>query len=70
MIKKSHRRKLSSNELMILVFTSEFLICFLCIYSRLLPLYALISVIGFLMSCWYYQDYKDSEPITNQFFAP
>ena len=58
MIKKSHRRKLSSNELMILVFTSEFLICFLCLFSHLLPLYALMSVGGFCLSLWYYRGEK------------
>ena len=55
-MKKTHHLRLSDNKLMFLIFTSEFLICFLCLFSHLLPLYAILSISGFLLSLWYYRD--------------
>lgn len=52
------KRKLSENELMILVFSSEFSMCFISIVLGILPLYALMSVGGFCLSLWYYREQK------------
>lgn len=52
------KRKLTENELMILVFSSEFLMCFISIVLGILPLYALMSICGFCLSLWYYRDQK------------
>lgn len=57
-MKSRTKRKLSENELMILVFSSEFSMCFISIFLGILPLYALMSVGGFLLSVWYYKDQK------------
>ena len=57
-MKSKTRRKLTENELMILVFSSEFSICFISIVFGILPLYALMSVGGFLLSVWYYREQK------------
>ena len=57
-MKSRTKRKLSENELMILVFSSEFSICFISIVFGILPLYALMSVGGFLLSVWYYREQK------------
>ena len=53
-----NKRKLSENELMILVFASEFAMCFISIILGILPLYACMSICGFLLSVWYYREQK------------
>ena len=57
-MKSKTRRKLTENELMILVFSGEFSMCFISIVLGILPLYALMSVGGFLLSVWYYREQK------------
>ena len=49
---------LSENELMILVFASEFSMCFISIILGILPLYACMSIGGFLLSLWCYRAQK------------
>ena len=58
-MKSKTRRKLTENELMILVFSGEFSMCFISIVLGILPLYALMSVGGFLLSVWYYKDHQN-----------
>ena len=58
-MKSKPKRKLSENELMILVFSGEFSMCFISIVLGILPLYALMSVGGFLLSFWYYKDHQN-----------
>lgn len=55
-MKNKHR--LSENELMILVFASEFSMCFISIILGILPLYGLLSICGFCLSLWYYREQK------------
>ena len=55
-MKNKHR--LSENELMILVFASEFSMCFISIILGILPLYSLLSICGFCLSLWYYREQK------------
>ena len=57
-MKSKTKRKLSENELMILVFSGEFSMCFISIVLGILPLYGLLSICGFLLSVWYYRDHK------------
>lgn len=57
-MKSKTKRKLSENELMILVFSGEFSILFACIVYHLLPLYAIMSIGGFCLSLWYYRGEK------------
>lgn len=57
-MKSKTKRKLSENELMILVFSGEFSMCFISIVLGILPLYACMSIGGFLLSVWYYRDQK------------
>lgn len=57
-MKTRTKRKLTENELMILVFSSEFSMCFISIVLGILPLYALMSIGGFCLSLWYYRDQK------------
>lgn len=57
-MKTRTKRKLTENELMILVFSSEFSMCFISIVLGILPLYGFLSVCGFLLSVWYYRDQK------------
>lgn len=47
---------LSDNELMILIFASEFTMCFISIVFDILPLYSALGVCGFLFSV-----YKDKQ---------
>ena len=56
MMKNKHG--LSENELMILVFASEFAMCFISIVLGILPLYFLLGVCGFCFSLWYYREQK------------
>lgn len=58
-MKSRTKRKLSENELMILVFSGEFSMCFISIVLGILPLYALMSVGGFCLSLWYYKDHQN-----------
>lgn len=53
-----NKHGLSENELMILVFASEFAMCFISIILGILPLYACISIGGFCLSLWYYREQK------------
>lgn len=53
-----NKHGLSENELMILVFASEFSMCFISIILGILPLYTLLSICGFSLSLWYYKDQK------------
>ena len=57
-MKTRTKRKLTENELMILVFSSEFSMCCISIVLGILPLYACMSIGGFLLSVWYYRDQK------------
>ena len=57
-MKSRTKRKLSENELMILVFASEFAMCFISIVLGILPLYACMSIGGFCLSLWYYREQK------------
>lgn len=57
-MKSKTKRKLSENELMILVFSGEFSMCFISIVLGILPLYGLLSICGFCLSLWYYRDQK------------
>lgn len=54
-----NKHGLSENELMILVFVSEFAMCFISIILGILPLYACMSIGGFLLSVWYYKDHQN-----------
>ena len=56
MMKNKHG--LSENELMILIFASEFAMCFISIVLGILPLYFLLGVCGFCFSLWYYREQK------------
>ena len=51
-----NKHGLSENELMILVFASEFAMCFISIALGILPLYFLLGVCGFLFAI-----YKDKQ---------
>ena len=51
-----NKHGLSENELMILVFASEFAMCFISIVLGILPLYACMSIGGFLFAI-----YKDKQ---------
>ena len=53
-----NKHGLSENELMILVFASEFSMCFISIILGILPLYGLLCMGGFLLSVWYYREQK------------
>ena len=53
-----NKHGLSENELMILVFASEFAMCFISIVLGILPLYGLLSICGFCLSLWYYREQK------------
>lgn len=55
-MKNKHR--LSDNELMILVFASEFAMCFISVVFGILPIYAILSICGFSLSLWYYREQK------------
>lgn len=57
-MKSRTKRKLTENELMILVFSGEFSMCFISIVLGILPFYACMSICGFLLSVWYYKDQK------------
>ena len=57
-MKSKTKRKLSENELMILVFSGEFSMCFISIVLGILPLYGLLGICGFCLSLWYYRDQK------------
>ena len=57
-MKSRTKRKLSENELMILVFASEFAMCFISIVLGILPFYACMSIGGFCLSLWYYREQK------------
>ena len=57
-MKSKTRRKLTENELMILVFSGEFSMCFISIVLGILPLYGVLSICGFCLSLWYYKDQK------------
>lgn len=54
-----NKHGLSENELMILIFASEFSMCFISIILGILPLYGLLSMGGFLLSVWYYKDHQN-----------
>ena len=56
MMKNTHG--LSENELMILIFASEYAMCFISIVLGILPLYGLLSIGGFCLSLWYYREQK------------
>lgn len=53
-----NKHGLSENELMILIFASEFAMCFISIVLGILPFYACMSIGGFLLSVWYYREQK------------
>ena len=57
-MKSKTKRKLTENELMILVFSGEFSMCLISIILGILPLYACMSIGGFALSLWYYRDQK------------
>lgn len=47
-----NKHGLSENELMILVFASEFAMCFISVVFGILPLYFLLGVCGFLFAIY------------------
>ena len=57
-MKSKTKRKLTENELMILVFSGEFLMCFMSIILGILPIYGILSICGFCLSLWYYREQK------------
>lgn len=55
-MKTTNKFQLTSMQMTALIFCSEFLVAFVCMFSSLLPLYAILGVGGFILSLLYYKD--------------